>query len=114
MKKGDWVLVTSVALVAGLISFLSMNSLFSDQVKPTESVPTSIVITDSLAEPSEFVYSANNRDEPPINPAIITRTGGGEEPASDTPEENDSNYIDDVVPEENDTGGTEENIDEGI
>lgn len=104
MKKGDWVLVISVAVVAGLISFLSMNSLFSDQIKSAESVPTSIVITDSLAEPSEFVYSANNRDEPPINPAIITRTGGGEAPAADTIEENGSD----------DTNETEENINEGL
>lgn len=108
MKKGDWVLVAFTAIIVGIVSFSSMNSLFADTMKPTENVPTSVIITDNLEEPSKIVYSADDRNEPPINPAIITRTGGGEVPASDKPDD-DTN---DATNEEDNTKETEENIDE--
>jgi hypothetical protein len=78
MKKSDWTMIIFVAIVTGFVSFMITNSLMGEERKPAESVKTTIVFSDRVDQPSQFVFRVDDSSTgSAINPTVPITTGSG-------------------------------------
>jgi hypothetical protein len=78
MKKSDWTMIIFVAIVTGFVTFMITNSIMGDERKPSESVKTTVVFSDAVAEPNQFVFRVSDSStDSAINPTVPITTGSG-------------------------------------